>query len=106
MLDLNENHYQIINKAIDLILERKRNCVVAGKEMYPSAIVNARDLVLRSRGGSEFKNNLMAHEFTQISKAIAIANARLFFISHTANEENCVEKLATFIEDNSFDVTL
>ena len=98
MITLNEQQYKKLTLAVNLIIKRKREVELSVDiNLGASAIVTAKSLV------TEFK--LSQFRYMQVVKAIAKPNAILFFLSHDSNEENCVENLATFIENNSFDST-
>ena len=100
MIELSDVHYRIARNAYDLIIKRKREASIAPDiSIGPCAIVTA---------FNNFKENnteISGYQFIQVMRAIVIPNAKLFFLSHKVTEKDIVDKLATFIEDNSFNVT-
>jgi methionine salvage enolase-phosphatase E1 len=84
---LSEIQVSILKSAIELIKKRKRGDI-------KSAIINAQDII-------EENNKKSYYHYQQIIRSIGIPFAVIFFLSHSFFEKDVVEKLATFIEDNT-----
>lgn len=92
---------KVIKRSVELIRERKNTRTLFGMQTkIPSAIVTAWQIF------DPKNNHITATDHIQIVQAIALPNAKLFFLSHKAEEKNCIENLAIFIENNSFDSSL
>lgn len=98
-MNFSEKEIQITKDSVELIRQRKSTRILYGIETnITSAIVTAWQIF------DPNNNHITGVDFIQIAQAIALPNAKIFFLSHDAHKEkDCVEKLADFIEKNSFD---
>ena len=103
MIRLTEGQYKKLHHAINLIIKRKR--IMNGMLNLPmgtSAIVTAQKII--AKGKDKAQNNLSQYDYIKIVNAIAMPWAILYFGYNESTDKDCVEKLATFIEDNTISV--
>lgn len=94
---LSEVEYNIMKQAVNLVLNRKSRSNDLGN--CECAIVNVQSMKSKV-------NRLTQYHRNQIINAIATPLSMMFFLSNSHyNDLEIVEKLASYIEEHSFDIS-